>query len=585
MNYSFGWFGHEEVFASEVTNSVVFVVDTSESMTKNDKNKQMIDYILQTVHALPSYYEVGVVTYSGDVGISLGMLQYNERESLRAELEGLRYTGYTNAGAGLTHALELLQTANRGVQEQFVVMVSDGEISLRTELETQESVTVFEQAIDAAIAEGVPVHLLGIGSGIDPTATHSAIVSETAKTQGVQQFISEVSAFSEAMESILVEGMNVKLQTLSYLQSDGEIATLSLSIPDVQARKVKLYLQSSGVISNVSADFTANAMQQYQGDRFAVFEFDGLSQKEINLTLQSGVDDVIRVSSVAEYELTPQLEIVYIDTLPENRNATWYQREAEISISFVDSNNHNMQLFDGEYFENLEVQVVIDGEQKRLPLQSGRLVYDCEVDSDEVQGSQHTIEFDFDALPIHVQNKASLTFLLDAPPEILRDESWNFWLGGAVVAMAILWYASKKKSSQKQTELAEPIEQKLVTPLEKSKYNYIGRLLITIVKTKTHRDLPSLTFELFQVTQSQISLQEILNKLHVSEEFMGASRILLKSAPNKKLLLSNLSDCTIMKQREILFKNQTHEFPMHSEIEILFEDEHCEILLQYKEKI
>ena len=48
------------------------------------------------------------------------------------------------------------------------------------------------------------------------------------------------------------------------------------------------------------------------------------------------------------------------------------------------------------------------------------------------------------------------------------------------------------------------------------------------------------------------------------------------------MILTNNSDCSIIKNREMLMKNRSYELTLDSKLDITFEDEITEITLQYK---
>ena len=117
-----------------------------------------------------------------------------------------------------------------------------------------------------------------------------------------------------------------------------------------------------------------------------------------------------------------------------------------------------------------------------------------------------------------------------------------------------------------------------------SKYSYTGRLNLYITRTKSGRDVPPLTYNLFRIPGGKIlTLQEILDGCNVSEPLEGADRIYFKAGANRCLVLSNESDCTIMQAREILMKGRSYLIGLDSKVDITFEDEVSEMALQYRE--
>ena len=91
--------------SGSIQKAVVFTLDAS-----NNRNRLAIDSIAQLIYSLPSNYVVGVVAYNTDVVAAQGMADSGSRDSIMKAADSVRYTGYTNAGTGLTKALELLDT-------------------------------------------------------------------------------------------------------------------------------------------------------------------------------------------------------------------------------------------------------------------------------------------------------------------------------------------------------------------------------------------------------------------------------------------------------------------------------------------
>lgn len=120
--------------------------------------------------------------------------------------------------------------------------------------------------------------------------------------------------------------------------------------------------------------------------------------------------------------------------------------------------------------------------------------------------------------------------------------------------------------------------------LEENKFTYVGRLNIYITKIRSEIDIPPLTFNLFRISNGRaISLKEILDECGVTEVFEGSENIFFRPSSNKKIILNNQSNCTIMKVREIIMKNKSVEIELYSKVDIVFEDEFTELMLQYKE--
>ena len=80
-----------------------------------------------------------------------------------------------------------------------------------------------------------------------------------------------------------------------------------------------------------------------------------------------------------------------------------------------------------------------------------------------------------------------------------------------------------------------------------------------------------------------MSLFEVLDSCGVKERFAGSETIYIKAGANRSLIITNNSDCTIMKSREILLKRRSYQLTLDSKVDITFEDEISELTFQYKD--
>ena len=92
--------------------AVVFLLDASNSMNTNDRERLAKDSIAQLIYSLPSNYYVGFVAYNTSVVSSIGMQESSAREPVMEAVDAVTYTGYTNAGAGLATGMELLEAVD-----------------------------------------------------------------------------------------------------------------------------------------------------------------------------------------------------------------------------------------------------------------------------------------------------------------------------------------------------------------------------------------------------------------------------------------------------------------------------------------
>lgn len=564
-------FSNSQAFAIQSErNSIVFLFDASASMNENDPDRLAIDSIAQLIYSLPSNYDVGVVAYNNDVVLKTEMASPEGRTSIIKDAEMIEYQGFTNAGDGLKASMELLQ----GKSNKKIVMLSDGEILMENLELTEKSIDTFESEVNMAKKNDVSIHVIGLGNEIEDIK--ESIFTSATKTGGSQHHAPKALDIQKAIDSIISDDFGIKKSTLAVVESDGTLQNINITLPSKNMSKAIILLTSTKPITGLVADFNANTSMQSSGLRYAVIELENPAEQEINITLQSEKSSKIKVDVISEYNIDPMIDIEYEDIEPEDKNATYYDRTATVKLSFVDSDNKNICVLTDDYFNNIPILIDIDGEINEYPIINGEVIY-------EVLASENTtqkISVNYSKLPITVFGNDTISIDLKEPPLLPKKKYIiPIIIGGLALLILVVFLIIKLiQSRRKVISLTTQEVQEL------SKFSYAGKLNIYITRTSTGMDIAPLSFNLFRLSSGRtVCLNEILSDLGVKEIFEGAERILLKPGVNRSLILNNQSDCTIIKNREILMKNKSYELILDSKIDISFEDGKSEITFQYKD--
>lgn len=202
---------------------VVFLLDTSNSMNSQDKDRLAIDGIRQMIYSLPSDCRAGLVAYNtaiqSVVGLDAGM------DELEAKLDAVQYSGYTNAGDGLTQAIGLF-SQKEGVN-RFVVMVSDGEIIMDSDQATQASRTLFNDAAAQAKARGIKVYIEAIGKELSNPQLH--IFNAAEITDGAIYWAGPEKPLSEIANQLLFDRFGILHRSAGA--ADGDNGNLHVELP------------------------------------------------------------------------------------------------------------------------------------------------------------------------------------------------------------------------------------------------------------------------------------------------------------------------------------------------------------------
>lgn len=562
---------------SEEGKAVLFLLDASGSMDTNDAEKMAVDSIAQMIYALPSDYQTGFAAYSEEVVANQAFAESSGRNEVVDAARKVKYKGYSNAGAGLTCAVEALAEAE--AQEKYIVLLSDGEIFMRTEVETESSRVLYQSAIERAKNLGITIYVIGLGDGM---AEMDNSIYEAADATGGKSYLAmESNDFQSIVDSILNKELGIQWSTVALVDSNGDLQQVVTDLPYVHADKLRVLLTSSAPIENLNANFQAESARQINGERYSLIEMVHPTEEKLELSFQGTRGTQIRVNVIPEYYVIPTAEVTYEDSVPAASTALYYDRTATVCYRFYSAEKQSIQLWDSTFFDHNKISIAANGETSELTLQAGTL----ETTEEVTEACEYEVTFDYSRFPVNVIEMESVSVSLEAPEELppVEEPEPPYLLIGVCVAgglllialiLFIMWYLHRPKP------MPLPAEERP----EPSKYSYVGKLNLYITRTSSGYDIPPLSYNLFRLPSGRVvSLREILDECEVKEELPGADYIYFKAGPNRTLILTNNSDCTIMKNREILMKKKSYVLPLDSKVDVSFEDEISELAFQYKD--
>lgn len=554
--------------AASTDHAIVFLLDASNSMNSNDRERLAKDSIAQMVHSLPSNYLAGFAAYSTQVLTRIPPQDSGRREAVVEAVNAVPYAGYTNAGAGLAAALELLEGTAAG--EKAVVMLSDGEIVMGSAGATAESAARFQAAVEAAQAAGVRIHVIGLGP--DMAEGDNAILSAAAQTGGGSYRAPQAADLQGASDAILLERLGVKRTRAALIDSGGGEEAVSIALPFPDAGRVRILLTGSGPMENLRADFSAEDGRQYAGSRYALLELDRPAGDRVGLSFRCRSAGQVRVDVISEYALIARPEVFYSDGEGGGRTA-------EISIAFYDAERQDRPMLTGAAFQDAPVSVSASaaGMPVACPLRDGTLSFRREAAADE----ELALRLDMGGLDANVTVAQPVPVALEGPPPAQPAAPADYRphiIAGALALLAALFFFLVSRRRRPRAAVPQARAQ------GEGRFSYTGRLNIYILRSGSGRDFPPLTYNLFPIPGGRtLSLGEVLDSCGVDEPFEGAAQITFRPGAGRCLLLTNGSDCTLMQNRELLMKGRSYQISLNSKVDITFEDERSELALQYRE--
>lgn len=367
---------------------IVFLLDTSVSMNKQDKEREAIDAIRQAAYSVPSHYKTGLVAYNTDIQADVPLS--DDLGLMEQTLQTIQYTGYTNAGKGLTEAVALF-SEEEGVN-RFIVMLSDGEIDMSSSGEKEASRLQYVEAARMAKEKGIKIYILAIGTEIS-AGMH--IFDGAELTDGAIYWEGLNGTLTQITEQILTDRIGVIRTSVGVTDAGG--GSVHIDIP-ANADRIKLLLTTDQTIKQATAEYTAQSGQTITGSHFAVVDMlrpaegsaDLFFQTEdiLNANVSENSQNVnVKAYLVTEYKTALELTAAYrIEEQPRTEEEirkdipSKYDHFADITLCLMDTGGNGENLWLSEVWEGKEIPYTLNGSSYVGTIEQGAIKTTLEAD-------------------------------------------------------------------------------------------------------------------------------------------------------------------------------------------------------------
>ena len=161
---------------------IIFLLDASKSMQGDGQWLEAADSACMIASALPKEYEVALLVYNTEIVYEEDFGNINQKT--RHALETVELQGYTTPAVALETAADMFDSA---AADKRVVFISDGEISLRDQSETETAIRQFENMVDQIAEQGIKIDMFAIPND----KTENEVSYGTKVTSGEQYTVGE----------------------------------------------------------------------------------------------------------------------------------------------------------------------------------------------------------------------------------------------------------------------------------------------------------------------------------------------------------------------------------------------------------
>ncbi len=329
------------VYAEEITSrkepmEIVFVMDCSGSMKSNDSSKMGLDMVqafidtIQTDNISIGYvaYNDAIRSFSAPESISVA----ENRESLKAEINAITYSGNTDIGLGVSYAYGLFSEKDN--IRQVMVLISDGETDLpqngtRTEEQSNEEL---RQCVSRCKEEKIQIHTVAFGKYDGNKAVLEEIAAETKadsySAQGPEELIN-------ILYGLFQDSLAYKIQQFSSGIYAGGNQEIKCVLDDSYLDEIDILLLSSEPVGKTTVRLDGKEITLMSLSHYAVGKLEntgtGSFGRELIIRSETREKQDLQVYVISYRKLTPILQI----TEDANRN-----QKSEYSVYFKDQDGN-----------------------------------------------------------------------------------------------------------------------------------------------------------------------------------------------------------------------------------------------------
>lgn len=544
-------------------NEIVVVVDCSKSMEDVDPQYVSFDFVKAISAVLPKDYRIGVVAYRDEVcvrqplGSSHAMI-----ESALAEVE---YTNYGNAGAGLSAAVELFDDV---ALTKRIILISDGEIMMKTEERTQESADLFAQAIEDAGRDEIVIDVVALGQRIEDGRT----VYAAARSTGGQLYeLADGGELANFAEELVFEQW--KLQATHVGQINGLSGELIIRLPDCLMNRAKIVLLGSQQNDNMTVNCEANRINLSRGSNYTVIELLQPSTDEVKIQMSADMPMDVSAYLTAEYDYDLSADYTYVQE----------EQTADIRLKITTQNGQDM--LEGHLKEG-GVQIYLDDEQQTYRIADGSFHISGRYEHDAALN----LRVAFDGLYGNYYGIDTVQETIIVPEMEVEEEpqetiDWFFWtvILIFVIALIIIFCIAGRKRAKSRKKI---IDESRMLPEEKGMRgnDFCGKLVVYVIHNHEGIDYPPESINLFaRCNRDMITLEWILDVCSLPLQLKGADKIIMKPGDDRSIIIKNAGKASALKNREFLIKGHSYHLYYQEKVTFIFDEEDTEIEVHYKD--
>lgn len=544
---------------------IVFLLDASNSMNDLETNVATQTVSLMA-HSLTTDFKMGFVSFDTSVQ-AISNIESSASDVSRVASSTL-FKGYSNAGAGLTAALSLFSEGEN--IPQSVILLSDGEIIMASDNATQDAIAAFQSAVAEAVNRDIVVNTIMIGK----EGSVANVLTASEKTGGSVYWANGREQILAAAEEILFTDLGIRQSAVAA--GGAQNGRLSITLPDTEMELGKILLTSDFVLRNVTAAANAADVRVTTGERYAVVDLRSPAQTGVSIAFDAVGEGNVQAKLIPEYLVRLDAQVDY----PSGGAASSAKEPVlppTLTVKATGGGNPGA-LWKSPVFDSKDITLEINGKPYPAKIADGcaQITYG----GDETGSYNVTADFSafagnfLSVVPAEIHSARPVV----APPPGIDYRPMIVILLLLALALVLVFMMGKRRTARRR-----PAQPTGVIPVgnkpAQSRFN--GKLNIYVTQTPDDQDMPPQTFSLYRESREKLRLHYVLGKCGIDLQDQGDRDILLRPGQDGALNITNNSNGTVLKSRELMVKGKSFDVYFEEKVTVTF-DNGSEVVLHYK---
>lgn len=378
--------------------NVVIVLDASGSMRSTDPRGFRYEAINQFTSLLAEQGNVlGGVVFHNDVAAEQVPTLISDqagKDTVTAMLESIPSNGgWTNTGAGLARAVEMIKTNGDPELPSVILFLSDGNTEMSTADATQESLDQKAEAIQAAREEGIVIYSVCLNA--NRTADVSEMQQISDATGGVFQEVAKAEDLQDVFNSFydLIYGTSTITLVDEVFPDSGQLET-TFDVPGLGVEEVNIIIYGNTTKKSLlKPDGSESAVTSVDSDTFSMLKLTDVVPGTWTLVTEGVPGDSIKINMVyntnlgIEVAISPEERVINpADPVTITAKLKGNNVLASSSAQYI-GYSAELQVMDayGEYIESISMDVVGDHFEVKQNFEEGTYYYKVIVTGNHIE--------------------------------------------------------------------------------------------------------------------------------------------------------------------------------------------------------